>query len=110
MISTQSPDIVTEETRKFLAQSNCIEVVDPIDHKGDNVYCIDSLPATVPLYGPDCIQFFKTEKPCVLAKVVRMNADSQEFLNVEELKIKQERYRKQSCESEVSHEESTSKE
>ncbi len=65
---------------------------------------------SVPLYSPESVQFLKTEKPCVLAKLMRINADSWELLNVEELKTKQERHRKQSCESEASHEESTSKE
>ncbi len=107
--STQSSDTVNTEKIKFLAEANCIKVVDPV-YQGDNMYCIDTLPVTVPLYGPKRVHFLKTEKPCVLAKHMRMNADPWELLNVEELKTKQERHMKQSSESEATHEESTSKE
>ncbi len=109
MTSTQSPDTVTTEKIKFLAEVNCIEVIDPVNHKGDNMYCIGTLPVTFPLYSPESVQFLKTVKPCLLAKLMRMNDGSWELLNVE-LKTKQERHRKQSRESEASHEESTSKE
>ncbi len=44
--STQSPDTVTTEKIKFLTEANCIEVVDTVDHKGDNMYCNDTLPVS----------------------------------------------------------------
>ncbi len=74
----------------------------PINHKGDDIYCLASLPVTVPLYGPESVVFVKTEKPCLLTMQMCLNADSWELLNVEELMAKHNRRWKQSCGSSAS--------
>ncbi len=37
--------------------TNCIELLNPVNPRGDTVYCMDTLPVEVPLYGPDGVMF-----------------------------------------------------
>ncbi len=42
-----------QERRKFLTESNCIELMNPVNPGGERVYCMDALPIEIPLYGLD---------------------------------------------------------
>ncbi len=100
----------TDEDRKqFLSQTNCMELLNPVDPKGDAIYCLDKLPMAVPLYGNEGITFVKTDIPCTIVMQMRLYADSWDNLNIEELKEKQERRRTTSGESSSSQTDPQSK-
>ncbi len=40
-----------EERKKFLSESNCIELLNLVNPCGESVYCMDALPDEVPLYS-----------------------------------------------------------
>ncbi len=61
-----------EERRKFLTESNCIELLNPVNSLGDTVYCMDALPVEVPLYGPDGVMFVKTRQTKTVAMMMHM--------------------------------------
>ncbi len=65
-----------EERKRFLSGANCIELLDPVPPKGTTVYCIDTLPEMVTLYGPDGMLFVKTEEPSTLGMMMKMYAES----------------------------------
>ncbi len=72
-----------EERRKFLTESNCIELLNPVNPHGDTVYCMDALLVEVPLYGPDGVMFVKTRQTKTVAMMIRMYANSWENLEIE---------------------------
>ncbi len=59
-----------EERRKFLTQSNCIELLNPVNSRGDTVYCMDALPVEILLYGPDGVMFVKTRQTKTVAMMM----------------------------------------
>ncbi len=44
-----------EERKRFLSRANCIELTNTVDPQGMTVYCLDTLPETVPLYCQEVI-------------------------------------------------------
>ncbi len=98
-----------EEKRHFLAQTNCIEVLDPVDLKGKSTYLLETLPKIMPLYWPEGVTLVKTEKQHTMAMQLHLFADSWDHLDIQELKEKQERRRTTSYESSSSHAESQTK-
>ncbi len=65
-----------EERRKFLTESNCIELLNLVNPRGEPVYCMDALPVEIPLYGPDRVMFVKTRETKTVAMMMRMYANS----------------------------------
>ncbi len=55
--------------------------------------CMDTLPETVPLYGPEGVLFVKTENPHSAGMLMRIYADTCDNLDRDKLKEKQERIR-----------------
>ncbi len=99
-----------EERRKFLTETNCIELLNPVNPSGDTVYCMDTLPVEVPLYGPDGVMFVKTRQTKTVAMMMRMYTNSWENLEIDKLLADQERKRTTSSSSSHSHDDpSTSK-
>ncbi len=47
-----APSGLNKDRIQFLASTNCIELVNLVDHKGEGTYCFDSMPAQVPLSRP----------------------------------------------------------
>ncbi len=82
-----------EERRKLLTESNCIELLKPVNPCGDTVYFMDSLPVEVPLYGPDGVMFGKTRQTKTVSMMMRMYANSWENLEIDKLLTDQERKR-----------------
>ncbi len=93
-----------EERRKFLTESNCIELLNPVNPCGDTVYCMDDLPVEVPLYGPDGVMFVKTRQTKTVAMMMRMYANSWENQDIDKLLTDQERKRNTSGSSSHSQE------
>ncbi len=74
---SEAPSEATdEERRKFLTESNCIELLNPVNPHCEPVYCMDALPVEIPLYGPDGVVFVKTKKTKTMAMMMRMYANS----------------------------------
>ncbi len=65
-----------EERRKFLTESNCIELLNPLNPRGEPVYCMDALPVEIPLYGTDGVMFMKMKKTKTVAMMMHMYANS----------------------------------
>ncbi len=82
-----------EERRKFLTESNCIELLNPVNPLGDTVYCMDALPVEVPLYGPDGVMYVKMRQTKTVAMMMRMYANSWENLEIDKLLADQEKKR-----------------
>ncbi len=99
-----------EERRKFLTEANCIELLNPVNPRGDMVYCMDALPVEVPLYGPDGVMFVKRRQTKTVAMMMRMYANSWENLEIDKLLADQESKRTTSSSSSHSQDDpSTSK-
>ncbi len=75
-----------EERKRFFSGDNCIELVNPVDLQGATVYCMDTLPETVPLYGPEGVLFMKTENPRSVGMLMRMYADTWDNLDKDKLR------------------------
>ncbi len=76
-IFADRPDSATnEEKKKFLSETNCMELLNPVDPKGETTYIMESLPNTVPLYGPEGVMFVKTDNPRTVVMQMHMYADS----------------------------------
>ncbi len=82
-----------KEKKRFLTGTNCVELLNPVDPKGETTCLLETLPGMVPLYGPEGVIFVKTENPRTMAMQMLMYTDSWDHLNVEKLKEKQERQR-----------------
>ncbi len=67
-----APSGLNEDIIQFLASTNCIELVNPVDHKGEETYCFDSMPVQVPLYGPDGVSFINTNNPKLVAMMMKL--------------------------------------
>ncbi len=65
-----------EDRRQFLSHTNCMELLNPVELKGDSIYCLDKLPMAVPIYGPEGVMFVKTDKPRTIAIQMSLYADS----------------------------------
>ncbi len=78
-----------KEMKRFLSETNCMELLDTVDPKVETIYFLESLLKTVPLYGPEGTTFVKTDNPCTVAMQMHMYADSWDILNLEELREKQ---------------------
>ncbi len=92
-----------EESRQFLTESNCIELLNPVNPREDMVYCMNALPVEVPLYGPDGVIFVKTRQTKTVAMMMRMYANSYENLEIDKLLADHERKRTISGNSSHSH-------
>ncbi len=100
----------SEAKTKFLTEANCIELLNPVNPRGDMVYCMDALPVEVPLYGPDGVMFMKTRQTKTVAMMMHMYANSWENLEIDKLLADQERKKTTSSSSSYSHDDpSTSK-
>ncbi len=93
-----------EERKKLLSESNCIELLNPVNPLGETVYCMDALPDEVPLYSPDGVMFVKTKQMKTVAMMMCVYANSWENLEIDKLLSDQERKRTISCSSSHSHE------
>ncbi len=82
-----------EERKMFLTVANCVELLNPMDPKGNTIYFMETLPNAVPLYVPEGVMFVKTDNPQTMAMQMRLYADSWDNVNVDKLKEKQERER-----------------
>ncbi len=103
-------EAMDEERRKFLTEANCIELPNPVNPRGDTVYCMDALLVEVPIYGPDRVIFMKTRQTKTVTMMMRMYANSWENLEIDKLLADQERKRITSSSSSHSHDDpSTSK-
>ncbi len=91
--SETSAAVTTEEKRCFVVEPNCIEVLDPVDLKGEFTNLLETILNVVPLYGPEGVMFVKTDKPHTLAMQMHVFINSWDHLNIKELKEKQERKR-----------------
>ncbi len=110
IIFPDNPTAATSKEKKtFLMQTNCMELLDHVDPKGQTTYLIENLPKTVPLYRPEGVTFVKIDNPCTMAMQTRLYADSWDNLNLEELKEKQERTRTTSGSSAASQTNSQTK-
>ncbi len=90
----EAPSEATDEERKkFLSESNCIEFLNPVNPRGEPVYCMDALPDKVTIYGPDGVMFVKTRNMKTVAMMMRMYANSWENLEIDKLLSDQERKR-----------------
>ncbi len=76
-----------------MSESNCIELLNPVNPRGEPVYCMDALPDEIPLYGRDGVMFVKTRKTKTVAMMMRMYANSWENLEIDKLLYDQERKR-----------------
>ncbi len=92
-----------KERKRLLSSDNCIELVNPVDPQGAPAYCMDTLPETAPLYGPEGVLFMKTENPRSAGMLIRMYADTSDNLDIDKFKEKQERKRTTSGGSSSSH-------
>ncbi len=91
---SQFPSPTTdEERRRFLSQTNCNELLNPMDLKSNAIYCLDMLPMAVPIYGPEGVTFVKINNQYTVAMQMHLYSDSWDNLNIEELKEKQKRRR-----------------
>ncbi len=54
---------------------------------------MDVLPDDFPLYGPDSVLFMKTANPKSMAMMMRMYANTCDYLEIDKLKANQERRR-----------------
>ncbi len=70
------PGSTDEEKNKFLSGANCVELLNPVDRKGETTYLLEMLPGIVPLYGPEGVTFVKTDNPHTVPMQMRMYADS----------------------------------
>ncbi len=93
-----------EERKKSLSESNCIELLNPVNPRGETVYCMDALPGEVPLYGPDGVMFVKMRQMKTVAMMMHVYAYSCENLEINKLLSDQERKRTISASSSHSHE------
>ncbi len=82
-----------EERRTFLTESNCIELLNPVNPRGEPMYCMDALPVEIPLYGPDGVMFVKTRQTKTVAMMMHMYVNSCENLEIDTLLVDQERKR-----------------
>ncbi len=64
-------------------EANCIELLNPVNPRGDAVYCMDALPVEVPLYSPDRVMFVKTKQTKTLAMMMRIYTKSWENLEID---------------------------
>ncbi len=94
---------ISKEKKMFLSETNCMELLDPVDPKGETTYLLDNLPKTFPLYWPEGVMFVKTDNQRTVAMQLRLYADYWDNLNLEELKEKQEIRRTTSSGSSSSH-------
>ncbi len=101
-VFTDRASATNEEKEQFLSETNCMELLDPVDLKGETTYIMDNQLKTVLLYGPEGVMFVKTDNPCTVAMQMCMYSDSWDNLNLEELKEKQERNRTTSGSSSTS--------
>ncbi len=81
------------ERSKFLTESICIDLLNPVNTPGEPVYCIDALPVEIPFYGPDGVMFMKMKKTKTVAMMMCMYANSWENLEIYKLLADQERKR-----------------
>ncbi len=58
-VFTERATDTNKEKKQFLLETNCMELLDPVDPKCENTYLMDNLPKTVPLYGPEGVTFVK---------------------------------------------------
>ncbi len=72
-----------EDRRAFLSQTNCMELLNPMDLKGDSIYLLDNLPKAMPLYRPEGVTFVKTDKPRTIAMQMCLYSDSWANLDIE---------------------------
>ncbi len=93
-----------EEKRKFLTESNCIELLNPVNHRREPLYCMDELLDEVPLYGPDGVMFVKTRQTKTASMMMLVYTNSWENLEIDKLLSDQERKRTISGSSSHSHE------
>ncbi len=78
------------ERKRFLCGANSIELTNPVDPEGMTAYCLDTLPATVPLHGPEGVLFMKSENQHSVGILMRSYTDSWENLDIDKLQEKQE--------------------
>ncbi len=78
-----APSGLNEDRIQFLASTNCIELVNPVDHKGEGTYWFDSMPAQVPLYGTDGVSFINTNNPKSVAMMMKLYSASWESLGID---------------------------
>ncbi len=91
-VFTDRPDSATnEEKKKFLSETNCMELLNTVYLKGETTYLIESLLNTVPLYRPEDVMFVKTDNQLTVALQICMYTDYWDNFNVKELNEKQER-------------------
>ncbi len=93
-----------EERRKFLTESNCIELLNLVTPRGDTVYCMNALLVEIPLNGPDGVMFVKTRQTKTVAMMMRMYTNTWENLEIDKLLTDQERKRNTSGSSSHSQE------
>ncbi len=80
-----------EERKTILSGATCIELLSPVDPKGESIYCMDVLPEEFPLYSPDGVFFMKTANPKSVAMMMRMYANTWDNLEIDKLMADQER-------------------
>ncbi len=82
-----------EEMKIFLSGANCIELLSPVDPKGELTYCMDVFLDEFPLYVPDGVLFMKTASPKSMAMMMRIYINTWDNLEIDKLKADQERRR-----------------
>ncbi len=100
---TAPADASDEERKRFLSESTCIELLNPVNPQREAVYYMDALPDEVPLYGPDGVMFVKMRNSKTVAMMMSMYDNSWENLEIDNLLADQERKRTTSCSSSHSH-------
>ncbi len=88
-----TPSGSNKDRIQFHASTNCIELVNVVDHNGEETYCFDSNPAQVPLYGPDGVSFINKNNPKSVAMMMKLYAASWESLDIDKHRADQERKR-----------------
>ncbi len=88
-----SLETTVKERRKFLTESNCIELLNPVNPCGETVYCMDALPDEVPLYHPDGVMFVKMKQTKSVAMMMNVYANSWENIDIDKFLADQERKR-----------------
>ncbi len=87
------PGSSDDDKKKFLSGANCVELLNPVNPKGETTYLLETLAGMVPLYGPEGVTFVKTDNPHTLAMQMTMYIDSWDNLNTKKLTEKLERQR-----------------
>ncbi len=84
----------TDEKRNiFLSGANYIELVSPVNLKGEATYYMDVLPDEFPLYGSDGVLFVKMANPKSVAMMMCMYANTSDNLEIDKLKADQKKRR-----------------